>query len=89
MLHTPRWADAQFIARILHTLRAREADEQGSSYGAGVSAIDVAREEGAPIALVAELLEGAEMSEDASLVRDEGAPGGTRWFPNLFATAAL
>lgn len=73
----------------MSTLEARRQDslssEDTSPFGPGLSAIDVARDEGAPIGLVSELLEGAELGSEAALVRDEGAPGGTRWFPNYFA----
>ncbi len=78
VLHTPRFSIEAFQQRLVQLLRS---GEEGGEYGPGVPSLEVARAEDLPILLATEMVELVE-SESGLVVRDEGAKGGVRWYPN-------
>lgn len=94
VLHTPRFEDDVFEVRLLGRLMRAEGTRGStedaapllSAPGAGLSTLDIAREERAPLALVRELVEGIEV-RTGSVVRD-ASPYGDRWYRNWLAGVA-
>lgn len=94
VLHTPRFEDDVFEVRLLGRLMRAEGTDGSiddaaprlSAPGAGLSTLDIAREERAPLALVCELVEGIE-ARTGSVVRD-ASPYGDRWYRNWLAGVA-
>ena len=89
VLHSPHYSDEAFERRLLDALRRSSTssgsggeDTQTPSWGQGLTSIDVAKMEDAPILLVTEMIEWLEQ-RNGSIVRDEGgAEGVPRWYPN-------
>ncbi|KAL9937098.1 hypothetical protein V8E36_004333 [Tilletia maclaganii] len=74
VLHTPRYSESTFEARVLARLRfARRRSSSHPTFGRGLSAFEFAAKEGAPVVLIEQMLTGLEMGGNASIVRDEGA----------------
>ncbi|WFD33130.1 amidase [Malassezia sp. CBS 17886] len=81
VLVTPRFDVAQVQARVLGYLDRARDERRG-----GLTTVQMAREEAAPLPLVQELLEGIEMGSGA-IVRDQCAAQTTRWFRNVMVGA--
>ncbi|KAE8268931.1 hypothetical protein A4X09_0g3407 [Tilletia walkeri] len=75
VLHTPRYSESAFEARILARLRfttRRHHRSHPHTYGSGSSAFELASRENAPVVLIEQMLSGIEMGDNGSVVRDEG-----------------
>lgn len=84
VLVTPQFDDARFLGRVLGDLRRRHDAQAGTG---SMSTMEIARSEGAPLALIQEMLEAVEVGL-GQLVRDDGSndsssnasAGTTMWY---------
>ncbi|SPO35852.1 related to VPS36 protein, involved in vacuolar protein sorting [Pseudozyma flocculosa] len=94
VLHTPRYSENAFAARLVGYLDAVEDEHRRRSpatpgtaqeWGPGLSTLEIAERENAPVLLVTELVEMVEI-KSGLVVRDQ-ARSGVRWYFNHFARA--
>lgn len=86
VLHTPHFSERAFEARLLKALSQQNPeamDDESALWGSGKTSVEIAGAEDAPILLVTEMIETIEKTS-GSIARDDGAKGGTRWYPNMF-----
>ncbi len=89
VLHTPTYSAEAFANRLLRRLEPdpTPADEDKSVVEKGLTAVDIALQEGIAVGLAKELVEKIE-AESAMIVRDEQSAdgGGEKWQRNLISS---